>query len=96
MASRLPGLVTFPREPGPAHRERIDELYPGLLDTLVSHPGIGFVMVDSEHGGVALGAEGLNYFEINDVEGSTLAAFGPNTAAHVLRGPTGSATAPTS
>ncbi|HMU27968.1 MAG TPA: phage holin family protein [Solirubrobacterales bacterium] len=86
MASGCLGLVTFPREPGRLTRERIDELYPGLLDTLVSHPGIGFVMVDSEHGGVALGAEGLNYFEINDVEGvDPLAAFGPNTAAHVLR-----------
>ncbi len=86
MASGCLGLVTFPREPGRLTRERIDELYPGLLDTLVSHPGIGFVMVDSEHGGLALGAEGLNYFEINDVEGvDPLAAFGPNTAAHVLR-----------
>jgi len=86
MASGCLGLVTFPREPGRLTRERIEDLYPGLLGTLVSHPGIGFVMVDSEHGGVALGAEGLNYFEINDIEGiDPLAPFGPNAAAHVLR-----------
>ncbi|MCB0862906.1 MAG: alkaline phosphatase family protein [Solirubrobacterales bacterium] len=86
MASGCLGLITFPREPGRLTRERIDDLYPGLLGSLTSHPGIGFVMVDSDRGGVALGADGLNYFESGEVEGiDPLAAFGPNAAAHVLR-----------
>ena len=86
MASGCLGLVTFPREPGRLKLERIEELYPGLIDSLRNHPGIGFVMVDSEHGGVAMGANGSNFFEINDIEGvDPLAAFGPNARDHVLR-----------
>ena len=86
MASGNLGLITFPREPGRLTLERIEELYPGLLDALREHPGIGFVMVDSANGGVALGAEGANWFEIDDVEGvDPLAPFGQNAIQHVLR-----------
>lgn len=86
MASGNLGLITFPREPGRLTRERIDELYPGLLDTLRNHPGIGFVMVDSEEGGIALGAEGSCLVDTGEAEGiDPLAAFGPNAVAHVLR-----------
>ena len=41
------GLITFP---GPARRLRRDEIdarYPALIDGLVSHPHIGFVLVAS-------------------------------------------------
>ncbi|MCB0856813.1 MAG: phage holin family protein [Solirubrobacterales bacterium] len=86
MASGCLGLITFPREPGRLTRERIDDLYPSLLDTLRQHPGVGFVMVDSENGGVVLGADGLCWIETGEVEGEDpLAPFGPNAAAHVLR-----------
>jgi len=86
MASGNLGLITFPREPGRLTLERIEDLYPALLDALRSHPGIGFVMVDSANGGVALGAEGVNWFEAGKIEGvDPLAAFGPNAVQHVLR-----------
>ncbi|MCO5315076.1 MAG: phage holin family protein [Solirubrobacterales bacterium] len=86
MASGCLGLVTFPREPGRLTRERIDRIHPDLIDTLSRHPGIGFVMVDSERGGVAIGAEGCHWLETGEIEGiDPLAAFGENTAAHVLR-----------
>ncbi len=86
MASGCLGLITFPREPGRLTQERIDELYPGLLDDLRTHPGIGFVLVDSARGGVALGATGANYLESGEVDGDDpLAPFGPNAARHVLR-----------
>jgi hypothetical protein len=43
-------------------------------------------MVNSANGGVALGAEGANWFEIDDVEGvDPLSPFGPNAVQHVLR-----------
>jgi len=86
MASGNLGLITFPREPGRLTRERIETLYPGLLDTLRNHPGIGFVLVDSDRGGVALGAEGAHWVETGEIEGTDpLRTYGPNTAAHVLR-----------
>lgn len=86
MASGCLGLVTFPREPGRLTRERIDDLHPGLLETLRNHPGIGFVLVDSDHGGLALGADGAHRLETGEVEGADpLLPFGPNAARHVLR-----------
>ncbi len=86
MASGCLGLITFPREPGRLTLERIDQLYPELLDALRNHPGIGFLMVDSERGGVALGADGAHWIETGEIEGiDPLAPFGPNAATHVLR-----------
>jgi uncharacterized membrane protein YvlD (DUF360 family) len=86
MASGNLGLITFPREPGRLTRERIQRLYPDLLDDLCDHPGIGFVMVDSEAGGIALGSEGSVRLETGEVEGvDPLAPYGPNALEHVLR-----------
>ncbi|HMT04020.1 MAG TPA: phage holin family protein [Solirubrobacterales bacterium] len=86
MASGNLGLITFPREPGRLTRERISALYPDLLDRLRSHPGIGFVLVDSDQGGLVLGAEGFLRIETGEVEGKNpLAEFGPNALEHVLR-----------
>jgi len=48
MASGNLGLITFPRVPGRLTREQIETLRPGLIDALVAHPGIGFVLVDGE------------------------------------------------
>ena len=67
--------------------EQIEALFPGLLDGLVRHEGIGFVMVHSaEHGPVAIGAEGRVYLEDGRVEGKNpLAPFGPHAAQQLLR-----------
>ena len=85
MASGCLGLISFPREPGRLSRERIEALYPRLIDGLRSHPGIGFMLVRSEsHGAVAVGAEGIHYLDEERVEGrDPLAPFGPNAAAKV-------------
>jgi uncharacterized membrane protein YvlD (DUF360 family) len=87
MASGCLGLISFPREPGRLTLERIDKLYPQLIEELRSHAGIGFLLVDSERdGALAIGAEGVNRLEKGEVLGSDpLAPFGPNAARHVLR-----------
>jgi uncharacterized membrane protein YvlD (DUF360 family) len=87
MASGCLGLVSFPREPGRVTLERLEELHPRLLETLASHPGIGFVLVRSEkHGALAVGAAGTHYLDEDRVEGEDpLAPFGPNAARHVRR-----------
>jgi len=87
MASGCLGLISFPRIPGRATRQQIDERYPDLLGTLREHPGIGFVHVRcAEHGAVVLGGDGARRLQTGEVDGEDpLAAFGPNTAGHVLR-----------
>jgi hypothetical protein len=87
MASGCLGLVSFPREAGRLSQERIEALYPRLLDGLRNHPGIGFLLVRSEsHGAVAIGAEGIHYLDEERVEGQDpLKPFGPNAAAKVKR-----------
>ena len=78
--------VAFPSVPGRATRETIDAAYPGLVDGLVRHPGIGLVMVrTTSRGPVVLGAGGSTDLTDGRVEGSDpLASFGP-TAAEGLR-----------
>jgi uncharacterized membrane protein YvlD (DUF360 family) len=87
LASGCLGLVFFPREPGRATREWIDERYPLLIPTLRDHPGIGFLLVRSAvEGAVVLGAAGTNYLDAGRVEGEDpLAPYGPNAAKHVAR-----------
>ncbi len=87
MASGCLGLVSFPREPGRVTLEQLAELHPRLLDALLDHPGIGFVLVRSaEHGALVLGPRGTLYLDEDRLEGEDpLALFGPNAAAHVKR-----------
>ncbi len=87
MASGNLGLISFPRVPERATLEWLDERYPGLVEGLASHPGIGFVLVDSEaDGGVVIGGEGRHLIEAGPIEGEDpLAGFGPKAARHVLR-----------
>jgi hypothetical protein len=58
-----------------------------LLPALRDHPGIGFVLVRSERrGAMAIGADGVNFFDEGTVEGDDpLLPFGPNAVAHVRR-----------
>jgi hypothetical protein len=67
--------------------EEIETVYPGLLDGLADHEGVGFVMVHSEaHGPVVIGAEGRTYLAGDRVEGENpLADFGPRAAEHLRR-----------
>ncbi|MGA7434259.1 MAG: phage holin family protein [Solirubrobacterales bacterium] len=87
MASGNLGLINFPREEGRITVEHLDEIHPDLVDGLVEHPGIGFLLIDSEEfGAIAMGADGTNFLELDRIEGEDpLAPYGPNTRDHVLR-----------
>ncbi|MGY1579408.1 phage holin family protein [Streptomyces sp. MN13] len=88
LASGNLGLISFPDVPHRMTREEIDARHPALLTTLANHPGIGFLLVDSEeHGGVVLGAGGTEtpVGELDDDRPGPLAAFGPGAAAAVRR-----------
>jgi putative membrane protein len=67
--------------------EEIDEFYPGLLDGLVEHEGVGLVMVRSQQQGpVVISAEGRYFLDDDRVEGENpLAAFGTHAAKHLRR-----------
>ncbi len=87
LASGNLGLVYSTRRDERVTMEEINEFYPGLLDGLVQHEGVGFVMVRSEeHGPVVLAAAGSYYLDEDREEGdSPLAAFGPHAAEHLRR-----------
>ncbi len=87
LASGGLGLITLS-----ASRERmtmgeIGELYPGLIETLSAHPGIGFVMVRSDDGhAIVLGNSGARDLEDDNVTGEDpLLHFGANAADHLRR-----------
>jgi putative membrane protein len=67
--------------------EEIESIYPGLLEGLANHEGVGFLMVgSSELGPVVIGPKGRNYLAEERVEGEDpLAGFGPRAAEHLLR-----------
>lgn len=89
LASGNLGLVSFPDVPDRMTRERLDARNPALLRTLAEHPGIGFVLAESEeHGPVVLGAGGSELrLETGEVVGARdpLADFGPGAAQAVRR-----------
>ena len=87
MASGNLGLVTFTEVEERATREWIDQNHPGLIDGLVEHEGIGFVLVRSkDFGPQVIGADGVLNLETGTVTGSDpLEPFGPNAAEHILR-----------
>jgi hypothetical protein len=67
--------------------EEMETLYPGMLEGLAQHAGIGFVMINSAaHGAVVVGNEGRAYLDEDVVEGvDPLCDFGPNAAGHLRR-----------
>jgi hypothetical protein len=87
LASGNLGLVYSTRIDKRATIERVEELYPGLLDELALHEGIGFLMIRSqEQGAVVIGDKGRYYLADDRVEGENpLALFGPNAAEHLRR-----------
>ncbi|MFV0258539.1 MAG: alkaline phosphatase family protein [Acidimicrobiales bacterium] len=78
---------------GEDHQLTLDELldrFPGLIPGLVAHPGVGFVVVDTdEHGPVVIGAGGEHHVRDGTVIGDDpLARFGPEAPEFVLRAAT--------
>ncbi len=73
------GGVWFSQHPERLTLTDIERLHPGLLAMLAAHPGIGFVVVATDHGPVALGADGTHDLTTGEVVGDDpLALFGPD------------------
>lgn len=81
------GLVYFNAAPERLSLERINHLYPEVVEGLVAHPGIGFVLVRSDgHGPLVIGSRGVRYLSDDRVEGrDPLARFGRHAAHHLRR-----------
>jgi len=74
-------LVYFPITQKRMSFEQLSELFPDLIANIVSHPGIGFVMVTSEeHGTMIIHSHGINYLSKDQFEGSDIL---PNYPAEV-------------
>ena len=81
------GLVWFT---GHDHRlsvEELEELNPGLLTSLVEHPGVGLMMVRStEHGAMAIDSHGIRFLDQDRVEGDDpTTLFGEHTVMSLKR-----------
>jgi hypothetical protein len=86
MASGNLGLVYGTLRPGRATHEGIETVFPGLLEGLVAHEGVGFIMVASEQGPLVIGKKGRYYLAEDRIEGENpLADFGPRAAEHLRR-----------
>ena len=74
----MPGRVTV---------EQLAEAYPGLLDALSGHPGIGAMLIKSEaHGSIVIGHAGINFLEEDRVEGvDPVAQYGGRAREAFLR-----------
>ena len=70
LASGALGLISIPDEPRRLTREQIDGRYPALVDGLVDHPEIGFVLVRSADGtSLVLGDSGTRNLHTGEVDG---------------------------
>jgi uncharacterized membrane protein YvlD (DUF360 family) len=87
LASGNLGLVYLPIGDRRLTLEEIDEHHPQLVPGLVAHPGIGFVLVQTEaEGPVVIGSAGRRVIDTGEVDGDDpLAPFGPDAVAMVSR-----------
>ncbi|WSA82867.1 alkaline phosphatase family protein [Micromonospora sp. NBC_01796] len=86
VASGNLAMIYFTRHPGKPTRTEIDAAYPGLVDGLAAHPGIGLVVVDDGTGPVAIGNRGEHHLRDGRVSGEDpLSAYGPRARADLLR-----------
>lgn len=85
------GMIYFTKSKKRLLLEQIENLHPNLIFTLSSHEGIGFLLVDSKHGPVAIGPKGRIYLKRGilrktHVEGENpLINYGKNAVQHLLR-----------
>jgi hypothetical protein len=80
-------LIYLATTPGRVPLEEIELLHPKLIPGLATHPGIGFVVVDSlAEGPVAIGRAGVHVLKTGRIEGDDpLTPYGPFAAASMLR-----------
>ena len=80
------GLIYVRGEKERLDRNELQARYPGLVDGLARHPGVGFVVVMDDGGPVALGNHGWHRLDDGHVEGvDPLTAFGPYAPGFVKR-----------
>jgi hypothetical protein len=86
-ASGSLGHIYLADWPGRLSLEGISQVYPGLIEGLAAHEGIGFVLVGSERlGPVVLGPSGLRQLEEDGIQGQDpLEPYGPRAADHLRR-----------
>ena len=87
MGSGNLGLVYLMEERRRLTLEEMNERHPDLIPALRNHPHVGWLLVrSSEHGPLALGANGTRYLADGRVEGEDpLAPFSPTAPRHLLR-----------
>jgi uncharacterized membrane protein YvlD (DUF360 family) len=87
LASGNLGLIYFTDWEERLSYEQINNAFPEIIQGLVQHEGISFIMVCSEvHGPLVIGAEGIHYLEDGRIEGTDpLAIFSPNAPDHLCR-----------
>ncbi len=80
-------LIYLATTPGRVPLEEIELQHPKLIPGLATHPGVGFVVVDSlAEGPVAIGRSGVHVLKTGRIEGDDpLTAYGPFAAASMLR-----------
>jgi uncharacterized membrane protein YvlD (DUF360 family) len=82
------GHIYFAQVPDQLSLEQITVAYPGLIEALVAHEGIGFVLLRSEtRGAIVLGKHGVRELDSGDaVQGEDpLAGFSPHTGGFLRR-----------
>jgi hypothetical protein len=80
------GLVYVRDEKQRLDRRTLDLRFPGLVDGLARHPGVGFVVVTDTDGPIALGSNGSHRILDGHVHGiDPLAPFGPHAPDFVRR-----------
>ena len=87
MASGNLGLIYFPRLPGRVTLETLAATYPGLIDGLVAHPGVGALLIRSQtHGAIVVGPSGINFLDEARIEGvDPVAQYGGLARASLIR-----------
>lgn len=86
LASGNLGLVYFTDTSKRLTLSEINKKYPGLVEKLVKHSGVGFVVVNTENGGVVIGKKGKVYLKSGRVVGKDpLKSFGKNALKHIKR-----------
>lgn len=86
LASGNLGLVYFTDASKRLTLSEINKKYPGLVEKIVKHKGVGFVVVDTKNGGVVIGKQGKVYLKSGRIVGKDpLNGFGKNALQHIKR-----------
>ncbi|MDN4477911.1 alkaline phosphatase family protein [Demequina sp. SYSU T00039] len=73
------GGIWFTDSPTRLTLADLEEQHPGLIESLATHPGVAFVVVQAGTGPVAIGPRGLHRLATGEVEGEDpLEGFGPH------------------